>query len=156
MDLIKFFEMKDNFLFKDNDKFYISLNKNMNMIKFIIILSSFMTILMLVNLNNVVSFSEEFSNQTTKTNNTNFDISTLVFESGSSPFNLTYADWTVKWWQWAYSIPQTIHPSYDDSGKFCKENQKEPVWFFPGIYQKSGICYFEIPCSFRLLFSVLN
>jgi hypothetical protein len=40
------------------------------MVKFIIILSSFMTILILVNLNNVVSFSEEFSNQTTKTNNT--------------------------------------------------------------------------------------
>lgn len=61
----------------------------MNMLKFIIILSSFMTILILVNLNNVVSFSDDFSNQTTKTNNTNFDISTLVFESGSSPFNLT-------------------------------------------------------------------
>lgn len=70
MDLIKCFEMQNNFLLKDNDKFYISLNKNMNMLKFIIILSSFMTILILVNLNNVVSFSEEFSNQTTKTNNT--------------------------------------------------------------------------------------
>ena len=45
---------------------------------------------------------------------TNFDISTLVFELGSSPFNLTYADWTAKWWQWAYSIPQNIHPAYDD------------------------------------------
>jgi hypothetical protein len=72
----------------------------MNMIKFILILSSFLTTLILVNLNNVVSFSEGFSNQTIKTNNTNFDISTLVFKADSSPFNITYANWTVKWWQW--------------------------------------------------------
>jgi hypothetical protein len=56
-----------------------------------------MTVLILINLNNnVVSYSEDLSNQqtitTTKTNNTNFDISTLVFEPGSNPFNLTYAD----------------------------------------------------------------
>jgi hypothetical protein len=68
------------------------------MIKFILILSSFLTTLILVNLNNVVSFSEGFSNQTIKTNNTNFDISTLVFEADSTPFNITYVDWTVKWW----------------------------------------------------------
>ena len=53
------------------------------MIKFILILISFMIVLILVNLNNVISFSEDFSNQTTKTNNTNFDISTLVFEPGN-------------------------------------------------------------------------
>jgi hypothetical protein len=71
-------------------------------------------------LNNVVSYSEDLSNQTTIRNTTKFDISALVFEAGSSPFNLTYADWTAKWWQWAYSIPQGIHPAYDDTGKFCK------------------------------------
>ena len=66
------------------------------MIKFILILSSFMTVLILLHSNNEVSYSEEeeLSNQTIKKNNTNFDISTLVFELSSSPFNLTYADWT--------------------------------------------------------------
>ncbi len=63
------------------------------MIKFI----SFLTLLILVNLNHiVVSYSEDLSNQNTKKNNTDFDISNLVFETGSSPFNLTYADWTAK------------------------------------------------------------
>jgi hypothetical protein len=65
------------------------------MIKFILIPISFMTVLILVNLNNsVLSYSEDLSNQTTiKANNINFDIpSTLIFELGSSPFNLTYAD----------------------------------------------------------------
>ena len=128
--------------------------KNMNMIKFI--LSSFMTVLILVNLNNVVSYSEDLSNQTTKSNTTKFDISALVFEADSSPFNLTYADWTAKWWQWAYSIPQSIHPAYDDTGKFCKESQKEPVWFFPGTYQHSVIRYCEIPYGVGILFPLLN
>ena len=54
------------------------------MIKFFLILSSFMTVLILLN-SNVVSYSEEeeLSNQTIKRNNTNIDISTLVFELGS-------------------------------------------------------------------------
>jgi hypothetical protein len=131
------------------------------MIKFILILISFMTVLILINLNNnVVSYSEDLSNQqtitTTKTNNTNFDISTLVFEPGSSPFNLTYSDWTEKWWQWAYSIPKNIHPAYDDTGKYCKESQKEPVWFLPGTYQHSVIRYCEIPYGVGILFPILN
>lgn len=126
------------------------------MIKLILILVSFMTGIILVNLNNVISYSEDYSNRTTKTNNTNFDISTLVFEQSSSPFNLTYADWTTKWWQWAYSIPQNIHPAYDDNGKFCKESQKEPVWFFPGAYQHSVMRYCEIPYNVGILFPILN
>jgi hypothetical protein len=129
----------------------------MNMINFISIVISFLTVLILVNLNHVVvSYSEDLSNQNTKKNNTEFDISSLVFETGSSPFNLTYADWTAKWWQWAYSIPQSIHPAYDDTGKFCKEGQKKPTWFFPGTYQHSVIRYCEIPYGVGILFPILN
>ncbi len=118
------------FLASRKEKFLIYLEiKIRKMIKFILILISFMIVLILVNLNNVISFSEDFSNQTTKTNNTNFDISTLVFEPGTSPFNLTYSDWTEKWWQWTYSISWDKNPSYDDTGKYCSENQNGPVWF---------------------------
>ena len=64
------------FLASRKEKFLIYLEiKIRKMIKFILILISFMLVLILVNLNNVISFSEDFSNQTTKTNNTNFDIS---------------------------------------------------------------------------------
>ena len=111
----------------------------MNMIKFISILSSLMITLILVNLNNFVSFTEGFSNQTTKTNNTTFDISKLVFEAGSSPFNITYADWTVKWWQWAYSIPQNINHVHDDTGKHCAINQNGSVWFLTSAYNNQLI-----------------
>lgn len=42
-------------------------------------------------------------------------ISDLIFERDSHPYNLTYANWTEKWWQWAYSIPLDKNPSYGDS-----------------------------------------
>ena len=28
-----------------------------------------------------------------------------VFDTNSNPYGLTYAEWTTKWWQWAYSVP---------------------------------------------------
>lgn len=37
--------------------------------------------------------------------NQNIDISSLVYDLNSKPFNISYADWTEKWWQWTYSTP---------------------------------------------------
>ena len=99
------------------------------------------------NSNNITTFTN---------NNSNLDISNLVYDIDSSPFNVSYADWTEKWWQWAYSIPQNINPAYDDTGKFCKEGQKKPVWFFPGTYQHSVTRYCEIPYGVGILFPILN
>ena len=115
-------------------------------------------ILFLVNSANVMSISGGNSNNTTTftNNNTNLDISNLVYDINSKPFNVSYAEWTERWWQWAYSLPQNIHPAYDSTGKFCKEGQKEPVWFFPGTYQQSVIRYCEIPYGVGILFPILN
>ena len=58
-----------------------------------------------------------------------FNVSSLASDMNSNPYNISYSDWTAKWWQWAYSIPLDRHPSYDDTGKLCGENQKNPVWY---------------------------
>ena len=79
-----------------------------------------------------------------------------VFEANSTPFGLTYGEWTAKWWQWAYSIPKDIHPAYDDSGKYCTVNQNGPVWFFPGTYGKPVIRECTIPSGKAILFPILN
>ena len=129
------------------------------MIRKFLLTTSFFTlilILLLVNAVNVISFNPENSNTAFTNNNTNFDISNLVYNIDSKPFNVSYADWTERWWQWAYSLPQNIHPAYDNTGKFCKEGQKEPVWFFPGTYQQSVIRYCEIPYGVGILFPILN
>ena len=79
-----------------------------------------------------------------------------VFQPHSKPYNLTYGEWTARWWQWAYSIPRETNPAYDDTGKYCSENQLGPVWFFPGTYGKPVIRECTVPTGKAILFPVLN
>lgn len=79
-----------------------------------------------------------------------------VFDADSTPFGLTYGDWTARWWQWAYSIPRDIHPAYDDTGKYCTIEQNGPVWFFPGTYGKPVVRECTIPHGMAILFPILN
>ena len=98
------------------------------------------------------------SNNTTFVNNssTNLDISNLVYDIDSNPFNVSYADWTEKWWQWTYSIPWDKNPSYDDTGKYCSENQNGPVWFLTLAYEHPVIRTCDIPQNTALLITLLN
>jgi hypothetical protein len=80
----------------------------------------------------------------------------MIFHPHSKPYNLTYGEWTAKWWQWAYSIPRDVNPAYDDTGKYCSENQRGPVWFFPGTYGKSVIRECIVPTGTAILFPILN
>ncbi len=98
------------------------------------------------------------SNNTTFVNNngTNLDISNLVYDIDSNPFNVSYADWTEKWWQWTYYIPWDKNPSYDDTGKYCSENQNGPVWFLTLAYKHPVIRTCDIPQNTALLITLLN
>ncbi len=88
--------------------------------------------------------------------NMNFNVSSLVYDLDSKPFNVSYADWTEKWWQWTYSIPWNKNPSYDDTGKYCGENQHGPVWFLTLAFEHpvERTCY--IPENTALLITLLN
>lgn len=104
-----------------------------------------------------MSISGGNSNTTTFiNNNTNLDISNLVYEIDSKPFNVSYADWTEKWWQWTYSIPWDKNPSYDDTGKYCSENQSGPVWFLTLAYKHSVTRTCDIPGNTALFITLLN
>jgi hypothetical protein len=81
---------------------------------------------------------------------------TEVFQPGSQPFGLSYANWTAKWWQWAYSIPRDVNPAYDDTGKYCAEGQSGPVWFLTGTYKHPAKRYCTIPDGKAILFTILN
>ena len=81
---------------------------------------------------------------------------TGMFDTRSNPYGNTFAEWTAKWWQWAYSIPKDIHPAYDDTGKYCTVNQKGSVWFFPGSYGKDVIRQCNVPYDKSILFPILN
>jgi hypothetical protein len=55
-----------------------------------------------------------------------------VFPPDSRPYGLTYGEWTAKWWQWAFSMPEELNPLVDDTGRNCANNQTGPVWFLAG------------------------
>lgn len=81
---------------------------------------------------------------------------TSVFSSNSKPYNLTYGEWTARWWQWAYAIPRDINPSYDDTGKYCSEGQSGPVWFLTSTYKHAVNRYCNVPAGKAILFTILN
>ena len=105
--------------------------------------SFFILILLLVLVNstdNIISINAENSNNAAFVNgdnNSSLSVSNLVYDIDSNPFNVSYADWTEKWWQWTYSIPWDKNPSYDDTGKYCSENQNGQVWFLTLVLTKS-------------------
>lgn len=79
-----------------------------------------------------------------------------VFSADSKPYNLTYGEWTAKWWQWGYSVPKNSNPAYDDTGKNCAQGQRGPVWFLAGTYGHSVDCVCTIPEGKAILFPILN
>ncbi|MGD1836829.1 MAG: hypothetical protein ACPKPY_02070 [Nitrososphaeraceae archaeon] len=103
-----------------------------------------------------VSFSERTIQNNTILSTQTLNFSDIIFKPDSKPYNVTYSDWTAKWWQWAYSIPLDKHPAYDDDGKYCGQNQHQPVWFFPGSYEHPVVRTCEIPANTALLITILN
>ena len=85
-----------------------------------------------------------------------FNISSLVYDLNSKPFDISYADWTEKWWQWTYSIPWNKNPSYDDTGKYCDENQHGPVWFLTLAFEHPVERKCNLPQNTALLITLLN
>jgi hypothetical protein len=83
-------------------------------------------------------------------------ISGYVFQPDSQPYNFSYADWTEKWWQWAYSVPIGQNPSYDDTSEYCAENQQGPVWFLSQSYGHPVTRNCDIPANTALLATLLN
>jgi hypothetical protein len=80
-----------------------------------------------------------------------------VYAIDSKPYGLTYADWTVKWWQWNLGIPKESNPATDTTGKNCAQNQNDQhVWFLAGTGGGSAERTCVIPSGKAILFPVLN
>jgi hypothetical protein len=79
-----------------------------------------------------------------------------VFPPDSKPYNLTYSEWTAKWWQWAYSMPEAANPVVDDTGKNCANNQTGPVWFLAGTGGGAVTRQCTIPADKGILIPIIN
>jgi hypothetical protein len=75
------------------------------------------------------------------------------------PYGSTYGQWTVRWWEWALSIPITFNPVVDESGQYANINQNGPVWFLAGtIGDENKVAHRKcrVPKSKAILFPVIN
>lgn len=79
-----------------------------------------------------------------------------VFSPDSKPYGLTYGEWTVKWWQWAFSMPEPINPLIDDTGRNCANNQTGPVWFLAGTGGGAVTRECTIPSDKGILVAIIN
>jgi hypothetical protein len=82
-----------------------------------------------------------------------------VLPAQARPYGASLGEWGVRWWQWAYSLPATGHPLFDETGADCGAGQSGPVWFLAGIFNVSGSAVRTecvVPAGKALLFPILN
>jgi hypothetical protein len=79
-----------------------------------------------------------------------------VFPPDSEPYGLTYGEWTARWWQWIYSMPEQDNPAVDETGEDCANNQSGPVWFLAGTFGGTVIRDCTIPSDKAILFPIMN
>lgn len=53
-----------------------------------------------------------------------------VFAIDSQPYGFSYEDWTIKFFQWALSMPIEINPTSDNTGERCEVGQGNLTVFF--------------------------
>ncbi len=80
----------------------------------------------------------------------------ILFSVESSPYGISYADWTAKWWKWAFSIPKENHPLLDKMDKYYDVNQSGPVWFLAATVEGTIHRICQIPYGKAILVPVLN
>ena len=83
------------------------------------------------------------------------------YPSESTILGKTYGEWTVKWWQWALSIPSSKNPVMDETGNYSSIDQPENVYFLAGVFAeeeniKCTIRKCNIPSNLDILIPVAN
>jgi hypothetical protein len=80
-----------------------------------------------------------------------------VLPPNSAPHGLTYAEWSARWFKWAYEPPPAKNPLLDTTGAKCANGQSGQVWFLAGTPNEGTVirkC--TIPAGQMLFFPVGN
>ena len=73
------------------------------------------------------------------------------------PGGLSYAQWSAKWWQWAWSIPSDINPILDKTGGAdCGVDQSGPVWYLAGTAGFNAERDCTVPAGKMIFFPIIN
>jgi hypothetical protein len=78
-----------------------------------------------------------------------------ILPPGSTPHGSTYAEWSVKWWQWVWSLPATNSPIADTGD--CSAGQSGSVWFLAGAFVSTPLTrHCTVPPGKSLFFPIYN
>lgn len=70
---------------------------------------------------------------------------------------VTQAEWSARWWQWAFSFDRARSPVADRTGELCASRQTGDVWFLAGTYGTRRVqrtC--TVPFGKTLFFPLVN
>jgi len=77
----------------------------------------------------------------------------FVHPVDSDPFGVSYAEWSVRWWEWVLSIPYETDVL---RGGPCDQNQSGDVWFLGGNMGGEEARSCSVPHGNAIFFPVLN
>jgi hypothetical protein len=78
-----------------------------------------------------------------------------LYSKSSNAFGTSFADWTIRWWQWFIGIPNSQQPFPDTTGEKCATDQAGPVWYLLGAAGKvERTC--TIPSGKAIIFPILT
>lgn len=86
----------------NDSKYFINLFSNFVILSF--------TLLFILASSNLLYSQAQLNTNNIKEDNTK-DNQKFMFDSQSKPYGISYAEWTSKWWKWAYSVPKNINPA---------------------------------------------
>jgi len=96
------------------------------------------------------------SNATNLLNSGSMSSTPTPLPADTIQYNMSYAEWTARWWQWLLSIPEDRNPAADETGENCDEGQIGPVWFLAGTFGGLNERVCTIPAGKSILFPVMN
>lgn len=81
----------------------------------------------------------------------------MLYDTNSSPYGKSYAEWINLWWKWLISIPINMNPAFDPTGQFSTAIQNNSkVCFLAGTFGGPANRSCVIPHGKAILFPVIN
>jgi len=82
----------------------------------------------------------------------------VILSPDSKWYGATYGQWGARWWQWAFSLPVSENPLFDETGAMASNGQSGPVFFLAGVFNVSGTAERTITLTDdkALFFPILN
>jgi len=74
----------------------------------------------------------------------------------STPYGMSYGEWSGAWWQWNFSFPADMNPVSDPTGELAGLGQSGPVWFLAGNFGGTTVRHATVPAGKGLFFPVIN